>query len=118
MVVVEGKVGIERVSQSVENYRMNMAYKAKEIRYVLRSVEGCKLVVQPRDFVMLSSCVAPASRRTLLAWWVLPQEPEAMSGKHRPVRHVTVLLGHCDNNISDTIIIKALLTLAETWTWT
>ena len=37
-----------------------------------------------------------------------------MPGKHRPVCHVTVLLGHCDNNISDTII-KALLTLAETW---
>lgn len=85
------------------------------MRYVVRSVEGCRLVVQPRDFVMFSSCVAPASRRTLLAWWVLPQEPEATPGKHRPVCHVTVLLGHCDNNISDTII-KALLTLAETWT--
>lgn len=32
-----------------------------------------------------------------------------MSGKHRPVRHVTVLLGHCDNNM------KAFLIYSSVW---
>jgi hypothetical protein len=83
-----------RVSQSVESYRINMACKKEETRYVLRSVKGCNLVVQPREIVIFGR----VSRllhgvRYSLGGSLLRNLPEAASGKRRPVCQVAILLG-------------------------